>query len=141
MLAAVRQYAGEDQIVVNGGDETRVPRRKDRRFGVSALCAVLAYDERFKSATGQTLRRTLTEWDQSGPQSGGSPTATRDPRVTRVTELILDAGGVTALAKTTRYEHDADLNVRLVTEHDFVSVSQSTALVGEIGSNQSAPPI
>ncbi len=87
------------------------------------------YDERVyapASQGGAMLRRTLSEWIASGPTPGGAATATRDPRVTKTVEMLLDING-NALASTTTYNHDADLNTIETKQYDYAQIDQNTA--------------
>jgi RHS repeat-associated protein len=93
-----------------------------------------AFDERVYDANGLMLRRSLTEWTVSGPTSGGYSLATRDPRVTKRVEIILDTGTSNALASTTTMVYDADLNVIATNHYGFADVDMSTAQTGAIGS-------
>jgi RHS repeat-associated protein len=88
-----------------------------------------AYEERFYSATSQVLRRTLTEWTAS-PQNGTYANA-RDPRLTKVIEILLDTGG-NALAQTTTNGYDAAQNLSSSSKYDFYSLDQTTAQSGSI---------
>ncbi|MCU1267735.1 MAG: repeat-associated core domain protein, partial [Acidobacteria bacterium] len=96
-----------------------------------------AYDDRVYSPSGQLLRRNLTEWTVSGPTSGGYSGATRNPRVARQVEIILDTGG-TALAKTTVHNYDLSFEFSIgpietsVNEYDWVAVDQTNAQTAAI---------
>lgn len=99
------------------------------RFGLDDARAGRAYDERSYSASGQLLRRTLTKWEVGGPVPApptGELTATRDARVTKVVEILLDTGG-DALVKTTTMEYDADLNVKKTQQYAYTIVTQTMA--------------
>lgn len=85
---------------------------------------------------GAMLRRTLTEWSMSQyvKQGGGIPggfVVSRDPRVTKQVEIVLDTGG-DALAGTTTYQHDTDLNVISASQYDYATVPSATAQTGAI---------
>jgi RHS repeat-associated protein len=92
-----------------------------------------AYDERSYSATGQMLRRTLSDW--TGDTTTDRPL--RNPRVTRQTNIILDTGGA-ALASTKTFQYDATyaystgVNLTSESEYAFTTVDQSTAQTGTI---------
>lgn len=92
----------------------------------------LPYDERVYSPTGQLLRRKLTEWAVTSftvpPQilHGQSTVATRDPRATKVVELVMDTGG-NALVGITTHQYDADLNVTSTKQYNYSEVDQYTA--------------
>lgn len=103
----------------------------DKLFGYDDARTGRAYEERIISATGQMLRRTLTNWVTSGATPTPPPgavwgNATRNPRATKTVEILLDTGG-DAKAKTTEYQYDADLNVISKIEYDYVSINQSVA--------------
>ncbi len=110
--------------------------------------AGLAYDERTYSAPDgggvrHMLRRTLTEWAMTGSNAVGLldvSKATRNARVTKQVELLLDTGGGSALAKTTTcgydttYQFDVGVDQTSRSEYDFAAVDQNTAQTGDIGS-------
>ena len=103
-------------------------------FGLEDPRAGMVYDERVyapASQGGAMLRRTLTNWDYSGPLSGGHASAKRNPRVNRQVDIILDTGG-NALAMATEMDYDADLNLTRTKRYGFVSVSQTAAQTGAI---------
>lgn len=102
-------------------------------------------EERVYNSAGQMLRRKLSAWAVTGsdncPNTGvySSCTATRNPRLTKTVEIIIEPGGQ-ALAKTTTYDYDLSyqfttgINQTSVSEYDFVSVDQNTAQTGAVGS-------
>ena len=93
-------------------------------FGFEPAITGMGYDERsFAYQNGPMLRRSLTQWAVTGPNGYY---AERDPRVTKEVSIILDTGG-NALASTSTYQHDADLNVISTNKYDFAAVDQSTA--------------
>src|SRR5262245_1709226 len=103
----------------------------DKLFGYDDARTGRAYEERIISATGQMLRRTLTNWVTSGATPTPPPgavwgNATRNARATKTVEILLDTGG-DAKAKTTEYQYDADLNVISKIEYDYVTINQSVA--------------
>ncbi|HEU4713033.1 MAG TPA: discoidin domain-containing protein [Pyrinomonadaceae bacterium] len=103
-------------------------------FGLEDPRAGMVYDERVYAPAAQggaMLRRALTNWDYSGPLSGGHATAKRNPRVNRQVDIILDTGG-NALATATEMDYDADLNVISTRRYGFVSLSQTTAQTAAI---------
>ncbi|HEY8184512.1 MAG TPA: hypothetical protein VIF64_00500, partial [Pyrinomonadaceae bacterium] len=102
-------------------------------FGFDNPLGGMAYEERTKDASSQMLRRSLTEWQVSGPQPGGYSAATRDPRVIKNISLILDTGG-NALAAASTTQYDADLNAISTSAYDYASVDATTAQTGAIGS-------
>jgi RHS repeat-associated protein len=94
-------------------------------------------EERVYNAAGQMVRRTLMEWTNSGSNytptgAFNAGTATRNPRLTKEVEIILDTGGA-ALAKTTVHNYDSTYEFTVgdvetsVTEYDYVTLDQSTA--------------
>jgi RHS repeat-associated protein len=103
----------------------------DTRFGFEHALNGRPYEQKVFSASGQMMRRVLTDWASSGPLPGGESSATRDARAIKQVEILLDTGG-NALATTTTYQHDADLNVISTSRYDFVSVDQTTAQTGAI---------
>lgn len=108
-----------------------------------------AYDERVYSASGEMIRRKLTEWTITGSNASGNPSGTqganRNARITRVVEMILDTGGGSALAKTTTfgydtsYQFDVGVEQTSITEFDFVDVVHNTAKTISIGSLDTIP--
>ena len=106
-----------------------------------------AFDERNYSAPDgggvrHMLRRKLTDWATTGSNGSGSTNAnvaTRNPRISREVEILLDTGG-NALAKSTTYGYDTtyQFNVSVdqtsVVEYDYVSVAQTTAQSGAMSS-------
>lgn len=106
----------------------------------------LPYDERVYSPTGQLLRRKLTEWAVTSftvpPQilNGQSTVATRDPRATKVVELILDTSG-NALSGITTYQYDADLNVISTNQYHYSEVDQYTAQNSAVGAFIPSPAL
>lgn len=110
-------------------------------YGFESARAGRVYDERVYTSTNQMLRRTLTEWTTSGPTSGGYSGATRDARITKQVEVILDTGTSNALTKTTTMSYDADLNVTATTAHDYYSVTQTTGQTGAITAIAAGTPL
>jgi RHS repeat-associated protein len=133
-------------VTITAPDETYSKRllhggpNSDSRFGFEDARNGMAYDESSYSATDQMLRRSLTEWVVSGPLAGGEGTATRDPRVNKQIEILLDTGG-NALTKTTTFGYDADLNRTSASEYDYVSVTQTTGQTGTIGAISAGSPL
>lgn len=110
------------------------------KFGFEDTRAGRTFDERLYTANpnlgGVMLRRSLTEWTYDGPQPYDvNSTATRNGRVQKRIDILLDTGG-NALASTTTYQYDADLNVVSTNEYDFASVASST---GQTGASNSIP--
>jgi RHS repeat-associated protein len=102
-------------------------------FGFENPLGGMAYEEATYNSSSQMMRRSLTEWQVSGPQSGGYSEAKRDPRVIKNINLILDTGG-DALAAASTTSYDADLNPISTNSYDFAPISSSTAQTGAIGS-------
>lgn len=102
-------------------------------YGYNGALAGRPYEERVYSAAGVMLRRTLTEWAVTGSNAFNqyAQYATRDARVVKEVEIQLDTGG-SALAATTTYQYDADLNVTATNRYGYVTVDQETAQSGAI---------
>lgn len=117
-----RVHQSQGQYIAHGFDDPR---------------AGLAYDERIWAPnSGPMLRRKLTEWlvDGTAQYFGWRlQYKTRNPRPAKEVEIILDTGG-NALAATTTYQYDADLNLISTQRYAFVEVDQSTAQTGAITS-------
>jgi RHS repeat-associated protein len=106
-------------------------------YGFTHVLLGVAYEERSyapASVGGAMLRRTLTWWDWSGPTSGGWGFATRNPRVTKRVNILLDTGTSNALTTTTTMSYDDDLNVVATNYYDFTAITQSSAQTSAIGS-------
>jgi RHS repeat-associated protein len=105
-------------------------------FGFENALAGHAYDERTYNASGQMLRRTLTEWAET-PGQLQPPFqfyyAGRDARPSKQVSVILDTGG-NALASISTTNYDADLNEVAINRYDHVSVEPTTAQTGDINS-------
>ncbi|HEY6803608.1 MAG TPA: DUF4214 domain-containing protein [Pyrinomonadaceae bacterium] len=99
-------------------------RGTDIKYGFDDARAGMPREERIYDSSGNMLRRTLYQVGFDGPQSGGFSTATRNARVTKKLEIILDTGG-DALASATELTYDSDLNVTQTYRYDYVSVPQS----------------
>lgn len=93
----------------------------------------------------QMLRRKLTQWDKTGANwSGNGPffveNASRNPRVAKEVEIVLDTGTSNALAKTTVHNYDLTYEFSIgaietsVTEYNWISIDQNTAQTAAIGS-------
>jgi RHS repeat-associated protein len=103
------------------------------KYGFDDARAGMVREERVYNSSGTMLRRTVNQWAMNGPQPGGYATATRNARLTKTVEIILDTGG-NALAAATEMTYDADLNVTSTKQYNFVQISPSTAQTGDIGS-------
>ncbi|MGH9968423.1 MAG: DUF4214 domain-containing protein, partial [Pyrinomonadaceae bacterium] len=140
------QYTPGSTTSPDGTVTTRSVHRSNvnAAYGFQDAKAGLPYDERVYSSTGQMLRRKLTEYAVSGPAPGGYGAATRNPRVTREVEIILDTGG-SALAKTRTYGYDLTYQFDVgfdrtsVIEYDYVPVDQALAQTGTITSIPNGP--
>ena len=110
------------------------------RYGFDDARAGMAYQEKTFSASGQMLRRTLTKWITDGPTPGGDASATRNPRVSKQVQILLDTTG-NALTRTTFYAYDQDLNVSSTTESDFVSVPLTSAQTDSISTFGAGSPM
>ncbi len=131
----------------NGTKSERVLHRSlsDQNFGFDDPRSGHAYEERLIAANGTMLRRSLTEWAITGTLPG----ATRNPRVTKTIEILLDTGGGNAKAKTTTMVYDVEnpnyygtgLNVIETKHYDYADVSQTTGQTATIGSIPLGTPI
>jgi RHS repeat-associated protein len=113
-------------------------RQTDIKYGFDDARAGKPFDARAYAAPpdphspGPMLRRTLTDWTSTGPvPTDPHSTATRNARPTKIVELLFDTGG-DALATTTTYQYDSDLNVISTSVYDFVSVDPSAAQTAAI---------
>jgi YD repeat-containing protein len=153
------QYAGGglSPITITAPDNSQTQRYINATIGIGGPTAPwsydpatngTAYDERIYSAPDSggvrhMLRRKLTDWATTGSNSAGGVTnsnvATRNPRMSRQVEILLDTGG-NALAKTTTYgydttyQFDVGIDQTSTTEYDYTSVDQNTAQTGTTGS-------
>lgn len=132
---SVTPYRAFRQVTAPDGSYTTAlyysSRNANIKFGFDDARAGTPYDERSYTASGQLLRRRLTEMYVDGAQAGGYATATRNPRPTKTVDILLDTGG-NALAATTTFEYDGDLNQTVVRHYDYAQVAQSTAQTGAI---------
>lgn len=103
------------------------------KYGFDDARTGMAREVRVYNSSGVMLRRTLSQLAMDGPQAGGYSTATRNARVTKTVEIILDTGG-NALAAATEMTYDPDLNVTSTKQYDYVSISQTTAQTADIPS-------
>lgn len=108
------------------------------KFGFNNARSGLVYDERVYKAGGAMVRRMLTEWSVSGPTPGGDSSATRDPRITTAVKILLDTSG-DALAATTMFVHDSDLNAVSTSQYGYITVDQFTAQNSSIGAMPRGP--
>lgn len=95
-------------------------------YGFDDVGLGMAYEERSFSATGKMLRRSLTQWDASGPVPGGHSAAQRDPRIIKEVTILLDTDG-DALTKTVTYGYDSDQNVITTSVFDYKALDSNTA--------------
>jgi YD repeat-containing protein len=100
-----------------------------------------AYDERFYSAPDsygnrRLIRRNLTQWEvtdsNATSQLRGLQNATRDPRAVKEVKILFENGGSSALALTTTYSYDPELNNVSVTRYGFVTLNASLAQTNTI---------
>ena len=103
------------------------------KYGFDDARTGMVREERVYNSSGTMLRRTVNQLAMDGPQAGGYATATRNARVTKTVEIILDTGG-NALASATEMTYDADLNVTSTRQYNYVQISQATAQTGDVGS-------
>jgi hypothetical protein len=94
-------------------------RGTDIKYGFDDARTGMAREERVYNSSGTMLRRTLDQLAEDGPISGGYATATRNARVVKKVDIILDTGG-NALATATEMTYDADLNVISTRHYDYV---------------------
>lgn len=110
-------------------------RQDSIKWGFDDAIAGKPYDERIYAQCpspngegGVLLRRKLTKWVRSGPTpEDNNSTATRDPRVEKVADIIFDAGA-DALSTVTTYQYDTDLNTTAVTRHAYAWVNPAMAV-------------
>jgi hypothetical protein len=101
-------------------------RGTDIHYGFDDARTGMAREERVYNSAGTMIRRTLFQLTEDGPQSGGYSTATRNARVIKKVDIILDTGG-NALAAATEMTYDSDLNVTVTKHYDYASIAQTTA--------------
>ena len=99
-------------------------RGSDIKYGFDDARTGMAREQRVYNSAGVMLRRTLYQLTEDGPQSGGYATATRNARVLKKLDIILDTGG-DALASATEMTYDADLNVTSTKHYSYLTVTQS----------------
>ena len=103
------------------------------QYGFDDARTGMAREERVYNSAGMMLRRTLYQLAEDGAQSGGYATATRNARVTKKVDIILDTGG-NALAAATEMVYDGDLNVISTKHYDYASIDQTTAQTADVPS-------
>jgi RHS repeat-associated protein len=106
-------------------------RGTDIQYGFDDARTGMAREERVYNSAGTMLRRTLFSVIEDGAQSGGYATATRNARVIKRVDIILDTGG-NALASATEMAYDSDLNVISTKHYDYVSIDQAIAQASDI---------
>ncbi|NOT61488.1 MAG: hypothetical protein HOP19_14820 [Acidobacteria bacterium] len=99
------------------------------------------YETQVFNNTNTMLRRTLSQWVYTGIQGvpgagdAGTPIAdsdaSRNARMTRQVEILLDTGGQ-ALATATEMDYDDDLNVIATRSYDYTLIDQATAQTATI---------
>src|SRR4029077_7357 len=93
-------------VVAPSPDNTRTvtwyykSRGTDIKYGFDDARTGMVREERVYNSAGAMLRRSLYQLAEDGPQAGGYSTATRNARVTKTVQIILDTGG-NALAAAT----------------------------------------
>jgi RHS repeat-associated protein len=105
----------------------------DIKYGFDDARAGMPREERVYNSANTMLRRTLLQAVADGPQPGGFSTATRNARVTKKVDIVLETDG-NALASATEFTYDSDLNVIKTNYYDYVSISKSIAENGDIPS-------
>lgn len=111
-------------------------RGTDIQYGFDDARTGMPREERIYNSSGVMQRRTLYQLTEDGPQgSNGYATATRNARVTKKIDIILDTGG-NALASATEMSYDADLNLISTRRYDYSSIDQVTAQTADIPSIQ-----
>lgn len=154
------KYSGGDTVTITTPDNTYTERRLynsvgELKFGFNNPLEGMAYDERSYTAplpSGQMLRRTLTDWHVTGPLGGiyAAQDASRDPRMIKQIQILLDTGGdALAAATTTEYDTDIDpdptlgieLNPISTTSYDYASVDSTSAKNDPIDSIPMGTPI
>ena len=118
-------------------------------YSVDGSRAGRPYDERVYSASGQMLRRKLTQWAMTGSNASGNPSgpeiANRNARIVKEIDFILDTGGGPALAKTKTFGYDLSFQFGVgvdqtsINEFDYFQVDQNTAQTLAIDSVASFP--
>ncbi len=98
----------------------------DARTGMTREERVYALPPSYPAQEGTMLRRTVYQLTEDGPQGGGYATATRNARVTKKLDIILDTDG-DALAALTEMTYDSDLNLITTKRYDYFPVIQSSA--------------
>jgi RHS repeat-associated protein len=112
-----------ERLIYSGGYGSPSNGFDDVRIG-------MAYEERVYNSSNQMLRRKLTDWAKSdGPTSG----ETRNPRVAKEVDLVLDTGG-SALVSTSTIAYDADFNATSTNTYDYATMDASTAQTAAITS-------
>jgi RHS repeat-associated protein len=103
----------------------------DIKYGFDDARAGMAREERLYDSAGTLRRRALYQVVKDGPQAGGFSTASRNGRVTKTVQIILEPGS-SPLATANELTYDSDLNVTSIKRYDYVSISQSTAETGDM---------
>src|ERR1700752_142175 len=148
-------YSGtQNSVTVTAPDGTRTERfmwvdgTSSWTYSTDSARAGMTYDERMYSASGQMVRRKLTDWAMTPSNAGGFPSgaqiATRNARIAREVEFLLDTGGP-ALAKSRTYSYDltyqwtVGAEQTVVNDFAYVAVDLNTAQTIAIGSLSSIP--
>jgi RHS repeat-associated protein len=101
-------------------------------FGFDNPLAGMIFEEAVYDSGGHMLQRSLTDWSTEIPSGS---TRTRNPRVSRSTNLTFFPAG-DALAASTTMQYDSDGNVTSTSQYDYVAVDSTTAQTGAIASIQ-----
>ena len=117
-------------------------------YSQDAARAGMTYDERVYAPSGQMIRRKLTDWVMTPSNAGGFPSgaeiATRNPRIAREVEFLLDTSGP-ALARSRTYGYDTTyqwtvgVEQTAVNEFAYLQVDLNTAQTIPITSLGSIP--
>ena len=117
-------------------------------YSTDGARAGLAFEERIYAPSGQMIRRKLTDWAMTPSNAGGFPSgasiATRNARIAREVEFLLDTSGP-ALAKSRTFgydlTHEWSVGAEQTITNDFayVEVDLNTAQTIAIGSLGSIP--
>ncbi|HBB87171.1 MAG TPA: hypothetical protein DC047_06110 [Blastocatellia bacterium] len=105
-----------------------VSRNNQIKYGFDDARTGMVREERVYDSTNTTmLRRTVYQLFRDLTDFSPAYVATRNARVFRKIDIILDTGPDSALASATEMDYDSDLNVISTRQYDYVSISQTTA--------------
>ncbi|NOT49502.1 MAG: RHS repeat protein, partial [Acidobacteria bacterium] len=99
-----------------------------------------SYEDKVLSTSGQLLRRKLTDFETTGPQTSGHPAAFRDSRPIKEVSIIFEPGSSHALATMTETVYDsnpdpeyfAQLNPKQTKVHNYIVLDLTTAQTANI---------